>query len=302
MSLVSERSRAPSTSRVQRTYEGRRAALWSDLHTRFVRAAGEDNRLKRIGREFLHNVGRRVASASVNDGPPSVCDVGCGNAHLIADLMRHAGRGYFLGVDRSFAMLTEADAVLRGVVAALPKVVYDLVGADASSLPVPDEVFDLVTAKLVLHHLADPLLFLQEAARIVRRRGRVLVLVPGPRYQDRIRLGRGQWLSTGFPPKRGPGHRDPLGRFCVRELQELAKRAGLLPSVVYVDSWVYRYRGLGGYLGFMGQTGADAKLREYRAEASDWSAPYSGILSSLAKITGPLYLSGEFLTLEAIKE
>lgn len=75
------------------------------------------------------------------------------------------------GVDLSAGMLTRA--VPR--VAATPLEV-SLVRGDAQCLPFPPATFDTVTATCVFRSVADPVAGLREAARVVRRDGRVLLL------------------------------------------------------------------------------------------------------------------------------
>lgn len=53
-----------------------------------------------------------------------------------------------------------------------------VVGA-AEDLPFEDESFDVVLSTQVLEHLPDPLCALREATRVLRRRGRIVLTVPG---------------------------------------------------------------------------------------------------------------------------
>ncbi|NMM43153.1 class I SAM-dependent methyltransferase [Rhodospirillaceae bacterium KN72] len=51
--------------------------------------------------------------------------------------------------------------------------------ADAQSLPFPDESFDGIFLLDVLHHLAEPRKFFEEAARVLRPGGRIAMIEPG---------------------------------------------------------------------------------------------------------------------------
>lgn len=84
----------------------------------------------------------------------------------------HYGDGVRLtGVDLSAGMLARA---VRRVTATPPEV--SLVRGDAQCLPFPPATFDTVTATCVFCSVADPVTGLREAARVVRRDGRVLLL------------------------------------------------------------------------------------------------------------------------------
>jgi SAM-dependent methyltransferase len=100
-------------------------------------------------------------------------DVGCGTGLLASRL---AAAGYEMtGVDPSEGMLE----VLR---ARAPKM--RAVTASGTSLPFPDDSFDLVLTVAVLHHIADPddvRQTLGEMVRVARPSGRILVWDHNPR-------------------------------------------------------------------------------------------------------------------------
>jgi SAM-dependent methyltransferase len=88
----------------------------------------------------------------------STLEIGCGTAHFTKWLAE--GRLEAFGLDRSPAMLAEAQRLARG----LP-----LVRADAQRLPVGDRCVDLAFLITTLEFLASPFDALQEAVRIARR-------------------------------------------------------------------------------------------------------------------------------------
>jgi ubiquinone/menaquinone biosynthesis C-methylase UbiE len=112
---------------------------------------------------------RRAALAMHPPRPAMrVLDAGCGTgAHLA--LYRAAGCASF-GIDLSHAMLSVARNTL-GRPARLCR-------ADASRMPFPARVFDLVLFAMALHELAAPVrdAALEEARRVLRADGRILVL------------------------------------------------------------------------------------------------------------------------------
>lgn len=85
-------------------------------------------------------------------------DLGCGAGRVTRAL---AERGCAIGVDTSFAMLTEARRANR----------LALAQGDAFALPFADANFDAVVALRVVFHFADAEALLREMARVVAPRG-----------------------------------------------------------------------------------------------------------------------------------
>ena len=90
-----------------------------------------------------------------------VLEVGCGTGLVLARLAPHARTA--TGVDLSPRMLDRARR--RGL---------DVVEADATALPLPDEAFDVVCCFKVLAHVAEIEAALAEMARVTRPGGVVL--------------------------------------------------------------------------------------------------------------------------------
>lgn len=101
-------------------------------------------------------------------------DVGCGPGMLVRHLLdTRPGDFYITGCDRSPAMIDAAIDRAQGS----PDV--QLTVARIEDLPFPDESFDVVVAMGVLEY-ADVGGALREAARVVRRRGLVVVTMLNP--------------------------------------------------------------------------------------------------------------------------
>jgi len=101
--------------------------------------------------------------------PGRLLDIGTGTGWLLsraAPLIRSG-----LGVDASRTMLALARAKLAD--AGLGHCGVRL--ADMYRLPLPDETFDVATLCMVLHHAEDPAAVLQEASRVLRPNGTLLV-------------------------------------------------------------------------------------------------------------------------------
>jgi broad specificity phosphatase PhoE/SAM-dependent methyltransferase len=104
-----------------------------------------------------------------------VLDVGCGAGDVALALAPHVGR--VIGVDATAAMLErlELARIAQGVAN------LDLEWADAAHLPVADRSVDLATAHDLLHLLEDPGAFVNEAQRVLKATGALLIDEPcGP--------------------------------------------------------------------------------------------------------------------------
>jgi len=110
-------------------------------------------------------------------GDERVLDVGSGAGHTALAFAPHVRE--VVGLDLTQAMLDEARAlaVRRGIGN------LRLERGDAMALPFPDASFDLVTCRVCAHHFERPKRALQEAARVLRPDGR-LVLVDSVAPED----------------------------------------------------------------------------------------------------------------------
>jgi len=100
----------------------------------------------------------------------TVLDIGCAAGHTAFAFAPHVRE--VIGVDLSPEMLVEAErqAAARG----LTNVRFAL--ASAASLPWPDGEFDIVTCRLVAHHLPLLLPPLTEMVRVLRPGGRLVIV------------------------------------------------------------------------------------------------------------------------------
>ena len=105
-----------------------------------------------------------------------VLDVGCGSGVFMIDFTK---RGAFVaGVDYSQKMLDIAKKELD--IFKIPKNKYTLKKADATKLPFGQDEFDLVLATGLTDYLNDrqDQKFLQEAARVLKKSGTLIVSFP----------------------------------------------------------------------------------------------------------------------------
>lgn len=116
-----------------------------------------------------------IRSAEIEGG--RVLEVGCGTGTLtiLAKLEAPAADVTGLDPDRSVLARAQAKTAAAGVRLALHQ-------GSATSLPYPDETFEVVLASLVLHHLGPAALreALHEIRRVLRPGGRLMVTDFGP--------------------------------------------------------------------------------------------------------------------------
>lgn len=127
---------------------------------------------------FVDPLNRGLKAIGLKMFPPSegmcVLDVGCGTGTQLSYYQK-AGCKVF-GLDSSLAMLEIARQTLGEHA--------ELHAGNASELPYPDEMFDLVIAALTLHEMPAQIRMevVGECKRVVKRDGRILLIDhhPGP--------------------------------------------------------------------------------------------------------------------------
>jgi SAM-dependent methyltransferase len=109
----------------------------------------------------------------------SLADIGCGLCHwsrLLYPYLRAPAR--FAGVDREARWVTEAAGSFRRLFPQVPPGLLTVVQGDATSIPLPNDSFDVVTCQTVLMHLARPADALREMLRILRPGGLLVCVEP----------------------------------------------------------------------------------------------------------------------------
>ncbi len=140
--------------------------------------------------------------AALGKGPLGrLLDIGTGTGR-IAELL--AGRTeHIVGLDRSPEMLRLARARLQK----LPPENWELVQADFNALPFAERSFDTIVLHQVLHFASEPQYVLEEAARVCRPGGRLVVVDLAAHDHEELRKSHAH-LRLGF----GDAHmRDFLG-------------------------------------------------------------------------------------------
>jgi ubiquinone/menaquinone biosynthesis C-methylase UbiE/DNA-binding MarR family transcriptional regulator len=155
----------------------------------FSSASGQWDRLRAelFGESFhLHALLTLIDSTSV------VGDLGCGTGELTALVAPHVAK--VIAVDGSSDMLEAA----RRRLGDLPNVEFR--NGTLEGLPLDDSQLDIALMALVLHHLPDPGRALAECARVLKSRGRALIIdmLPHDRAEYQQQMGH-VWL--GFPER-----------------------------------------------------------------------------------------------------
>ena len=99
----------------------------------------------------------------------TLVELGCGSGALLEQLLPR--RGKTIGVDYSQSMLEEAGRSLARFAAQL-----ELRLGTLEHLPLADASVDAALAYMVLHHVAAPQQALQDAGRVLRPGGRLIVV------------------------------------------------------------------------------------------------------------------------------
>ena len=153
----------------------------------------------RVSEHFMDVSTRRAMLARVGPLAPDakLLDVGCSTGFLLADLHRVAPAATLIGLDPIASGLVKAHA-------ALPEA--RLLQADVCELPLHDESVDAVVSANVLEHVADDERALREIARVLRRGGRAVIVIPldpsSYNYFDRV-LGHERRYARGELARKG---------------------------------------------------------------------------------------------------
>lgn len=119
-----------------------------------------------------------------------VCDLGCGNGFFTIPICRWLdGKGKVFAVDISEQMLEELG--LRAKKLGIRNLIIRSSGEN--KIPISNKTMDIVFMACVIHEVKNPYKFLLEAKRILKDRGRVIVIDwkkmrmnEGPPYNVRI--------------------------------------------------------------------------------------------------------------------
>ena len=144
-------------------------------HPSYVWRYGQERRLNLINR-YAPLAGKRIL------------DVGCGLGMYVRAFHRFSDEVY--GVDIDLEKIAEARRELPNVYV-----------ASAETLPFPDGFFDVVLSHEVLEHLGDDRKGVEEASRVLKPGGRLVVFVPNRLwlFETHGIYWRGEYRFGNFP-------------------------------------------------------------------------------------------------------
>jgi ArsR family transcriptional regulator len=163
--LREQTAQAPATEQDDQRLASVLAGRQTRSQAFFTSVAGQWDRLR--GELF----GQRfdlAALAGLFDDQWVVGDLGCGTGQIAETVAPFVTR--VIGVESSRAMLTAA----RRRLSATKNI--ELRHGDLEALPIDDGTLDAAVICLVLHHVAEPIAVLREAARALRPGGRLLLI------------------------------------------------------------------------------------------------------------------------------
>ncbi len=135
----------------------------------WARTLDDENRRNK----FLRDGQRRVVSLLQLKPNSNFLDIGCGTGwalNLAAQSVDNSGG--FYGVDLSLKMIEKAKQNYRG------KENFHFVQADAGSIPLDGNFFDVIICTHSFHHYPRPANVMSEINRMLKRGGKVYILDP----------------------------------------------------------------------------------------------------------------------------
>jgi len=138
----------------------------------------------------------------------SYLDIGTGTGRILALMAERVEHG--LGIDQSNEMLALARAHLEQE--GLKNV--QVRKGDMYSMPLDDASVDLATIHLVLHYAQEPQLVINEAARMLKQNGRLIIVDFAPHQEEQLRTE----------------HKHQRLGFSDKEINQAMSTAGLKPG------------------------------------------------------------------------
>jgi ArsR family transcriptional regulator len=154
--------------------------------------AGAAARWDSLRRQFYGESFTTLALLALIPRHYTVADLGCGTGQVAAALAQHVRR--VIGVDSSGAMLRAA----RRRLGDQPNV--QLLRADLGAVPLADQSCDAAMLVVVLSYIPDIAPVLWQARRILKPRGRLVIVDLLPHDRDDFRRQMGQ-VHAGFAPQ-----------------------------------------------------------------------------------------------------
>jgi ubiquinone/menaquinone biosynthesis C-methylase UbiE len=196
---------------------------------------------KRYMRFPVKRVLSRIKALGIEHG--LAVDIGTGPGIFPLGIASSLPELEFLGIDLSPTMIETAQANARE--RGLEHRVHFQIGS-AYALPLPDKSVDLVLCVHTMHHLEDPLAFMNEAARVLKQGGKYVIVD--------LRRDAPKALAIFFDSiwrlvMREKRARDGLwnslkAALTVKECEEMLRRSNLPHGRIYsqaIEMWIESY-------------------------------------------------------------
>lgn len=244
---------------IKMTFEGTTASNWDDKSKLFQIVTGKDN-LINIAIDFWGFDGM------------AVLDVGCGTGKILSHINSSFQNCDIHGVDFSEDMINMTKNRMNQ-----SKAQWALYNRNFMECNLPDEYFDMIIFKFVLHHMPEPMKALQKAKKLLHKGGVILVYVPGAKHFREI-----------FPYK---NQNDILGRTTIHNLEMDFASLGLTSLILEDCRFFMRFECYEEFELFLRRTGNYQRVVEYLQY--DWSSEF--VEKARTKYLLNKSLSGNFL-------
>jgi SAM-dependent methyltransferase len=207
-------------------------------------------------------------------------DIGCGAG--MAALHAHRRGATVSGLDAAENLL----AIARSRVPSA-----DFRQGDLEDLPFPDQTFDLVTGFNAFQYAANPVAALQEARRIAKPDGRIVIMTWGnPEGMEAASLVAALKPLLPPPPPGAPG---PFALSDANALRALAQSAGLRPIDVLDVACHWQYPDLQTALRGLGSSGVAVRAAEHSSEDAV-DAAHTAALAPFRQAHGSYRIAASF--------
>jgi ubiquinone/menaquinone biosynthesis C-methylase UbiE len=160
----------------------------------------------------------------------SILDVGCGDGfHL--ELLKKYGKPSWnlLGVDSDE----------RAAVGAKQRGLSDQIKIGSLlELNLPSNAFDMIFMIMTVEHLSDPLSMLEEVTRLLRSRGRLIIVTDNTGSPDFTAFSNRHWGGYHFPRHLYLFNKQNLGKLCAKAGLSTVK----VTTAVSPVNWTYSFR------------------------------------------------------------
>lgn len=172
-----------------------------------------------------------VKLASIN---ARVLDVGTGTARIPIIISQLRPQWQIIAIDMADSMLEIAQ---KNILDANCQQQIKLEKVDAKNLPYQSQQFDLVISNSLIHHLRDPLPFLQEIKRVLKTDGGIFLRDLFRPDSEEIIEAMVTEIDPNFSPRQAQLFQDSLrAAFTLAEIEDLIKQAGLENVKIYQSS------------------------------------------------------------------